>query len=182
MKIRNRLAALLLCVSIGATLAACGNETKSIGTSGSVQSEAESIASNPENMPNPWVEAKNQNDAQEQAGFTIQLPSSLPAEYGAPSFRVMPGEMLEADYAGNGDANICVRKATGTDDPSGDYNQYSGSQKMTVGDVEVTMKGNDGGVSLAVWQDGNNAYSIGIYNAAGITAEEMTQMVSEMIE
>lgn len=50
------------------------------------------------------------------------------------------------------------------------------------GDVEVTMKGNDGGVSLAVWQDGNNAYSIGIYNAAGITAEEMVQMVSEMME
>lgn len=48
--------------------------------------------------------------------------------------------------------------------------------------VEVTMKGNDGGVSLAVWQDGNNAYSIGVYNATGITAEEMVQMVSEMME
>ena len=48
--------------------------------------------------------------------------------------------------------------------------------------MKVTMKGNDGGVSLAVWQDGNNAYSIGIYNAAGITAEEMAQMVSEMME
>lgn len=182
MKIRNRLAALLLCVSIGATLAACGNETKSIGASSSVQSESESIASNQENMPNPWVEAKDQNDAQEQAGFDIQLPSSLPAEYGAPSFRVIPDDILEADYAGNGDAEICIRKAVGTDDPSGDYNQYSGSRKMTVGDVEVTMKGNDGGVSLAVWQDGNNAYSIGIYNAAGITAEEMAQMVSEMME
>ena len=49
-------------------------------------------------------------------------------------------------------------------------------------DVKVAMKGNDGGVSLAVWQDGNNAYSIGVYNAAGITAEEMAQMVSEMME
>ena len=54
---------------------------------------------------------------------------------------------------------------------------------FTQGDnVEVAMKGNDGGVSLAVWQDGNNAYSIGVYNAAGITAEEMAQMVSEMME
>ena len=49
-------------------------------------------------------------------------------------------------------------------------------------DVKVAMKGNDGGVSLAVWQDGNNAYSIGVYNAAGITAEEMAQMVSEMMK
>lgn len=182
MKMKNRLAALLLCVSIGATLVACGNETKSIGASGSVQSASESTDSEQVGMPNPWVEAKDQNDAQEQAGFTIQLPSSLPAEYGAPSFQVIPDDILEADYAGDGDAEICIRKAVGTGDPSGDYNQYSSSRKMTVGDVEVTMKGNDGGVSLAVWQDGNNAYSIGIYNAAGITAEEMAQMVSEMME
>ncbi len=182
MKMRNRIAALLLCVSIGATLAACGNEAKSIGASSSVQNASEAAVSEQTQIANPWVDAENQDDAQQQAGFTIQLPSSLPAEYGAPSFRVMPGEMLEADYAGDGDANICVRKATGTDDPSGDYNQYSGSQQVTVGNVEVTMKGNDGGVSLAVWQNGSNAYSIGIYDAAGITVEEMTQMVSEMLE
>ena len=182
MKMRNRIAALLLCVSIGATLAACGNETKSIGASSSVQSELESSASEQVGMPNPWVEAKDQNDAQEQAGFSIQLPSSLPAEYGAPSFQVIPEETLEADYAGSGDATITVRKAVGSDDPSGDYNQYADSKQVTVGNVEVTMKGNDGGVSLAVWQNGDYAYSIGIYNTAGITAEEMRQMVSEMME
>ena len=179
MKMRNRMAALLLCISIGAALAACGNEAKSIGASDAVQSASE--VSEQTQIANTWVDAENHNDAQQQAGFTIQLPSSLPAEYGAPTFRVIPDDILEADYAGNGDAEICIRKAVGTDDPSGDYNQYSGSQQMTVGDVEVTMKGNDGGVSLAVWQDGNNAYSIGVYNAAGITAEEMAQMVSEMM-
>lgn len=182
MKIRNRLAALLLCVSIGATLAACGNETKSIGASSSVQSESESTDSEQVGMPNPWVEAKDQNDAQEQAGFAIQLPSSLPAEYGAPTFRVIPDDILEANYAGNQDAEICIRKAVGTDDPSGDYNGYTSSQQVKVGNVDVAMKGNDGGISLAVWNDGANAYSIGVYNAAGITVEEMTQMVSEMME
>lgn len=180
MKMRNRIVALLLCISIGAALAACGNEAKSIGASDAVQGASE--VSEQTQIANPWVDAENQDDAQQQAGFTIQLPSSLPAEYGAPTFRVIPDDILEADYTGNGDAEICIRKAVGTDDPSGDYNQYSGSQQMTVGDVEVTMKGNDGAVSLAVWQDGNNAYSIGIYNAAGITAEEMAQMVSEMME
>lgn len=58
----------------------------------------------------------------------------------------------------------------------------NGDYFMQGDNVEVTMKGNDGGVSLAVWQDGNNAYSIGVYNATGITAEEMVQMVSEMME
>ena len=182
MKIRNRMAALLLCMSIGATLVACGNETKSIGAASSVQNASESEASDQMGMPNPWVDAKDQDDAQQQAGFTIQLPSSLPAEYGAPSFLVIPGEIMEAYYAGTGEARICVRKAAGTDDASGDYRDYPESQQMTVGDVEVTMKGDDGAISLAVWNDGTNAYSIGIYGGAGLTEEEMTQMVSEMME
>lgn len=182
MKMRNRIAALLLCVSIGATLFACGNETKSIGTSDSEQNASELAASEQTQIANPWVEAKDQNDAQQQAGFTIQLPSSLPSEYGAPSFRVIPEDILEADYAGTGDGQIVIRKAAGTEDPSGDYNDYSSSQQVKVGDVDVTMKGNDGELSLAVWNDGANAYSIGIYNAAGITVEEMTRMVSEMME
>lgn len=182
MKIRNRIAALLLCVSIGATLAACGNETKSIGASGSVQSASESSASEQVGMPNPWVEAKDQNDAQEQAGFDIQLPSSLPAEYGAPSFQVIPDEIMEAYYVGTGEARLCVRKAAGTEDASGDYREYPESQQVTVGGLDVTMKGDNGSISLATWNDGTNAYSIGIYGGTGLTVEEMTQMVSEMME
>ena len=182
MKIRNRIAALLLCVSIGATLAACGNETKSIGASGSVQSASESSASEQVGMPNPWVEAKDQNDAQEQAGFDIQLPSSLPAEYGAPSFQVIPDEIVEAYYVGTGEARLCVRKAVGTEDASGDYREYPESHQVKVGDLDVTMKGDNGAISLATWNDGANAYSIGIYGGTGLTVEEMTQMVSEMME
>lgn len=182
MKIRNRLAALLLCMTIGAAMVACGNETKSIGASGSTQSTSEAADSEQTQIANPWVEAKDQDDAQQQAGFTIQLPSSLPAEYGAPSFLVIPGEIMEAYYAGAGEARLCVRKAAGTDDASGDYRAYPESQQVTVGNLEVTMKGDDGVISLAVWQDGTNAYSIGIYGGAGLTVEEMTRMVSEMME
>ena len=182
MKIRNRLAALLLCMTIGAAMVACGNETKSIGASGYTQSASETADSEQTQIANPWVEAKDQDDAQQQAGFTIQLPSSLPAEYGAPSFLVIPGEIMEAYYAGTGEAGLCVRKAAGTDDTSGDYRAYTESQQVTVGDLAVTMKGDDGTISLAVWQDGTNAYSIGIYGGTGLTVEEMTQMVSETME
>lgn len=194
MKMRNRIVALLLCLSMGAALVACGENHTADSASGTQSNTPAATAdstssaqqrapeSENDNMVNPWVDAENQDDAQQQAGLTIQLPSSLPAEYGAPTFRVIPDDILETNYAGNGDAEICIRKAVGTEDPSGDYNQYSGSQQVKVGDMEVTMKGNDGGVSLAVWQDGSNAYSIGIYDAAGITVEEMTQMVSEMLE
>ena len=83
--------------------------------------------------------------------------------------------MAPAAAAGRSPAENRAAAAVSTAINNDDY--------FTQGDnVEVTMKGNDGGVSLAVWQDGNNAYSIGVYNAAGITEEEMAQMVSEMME
>ena len=173
-------AALLLSLCIGFLVTACGSSRDAVADS-SIRAPQRAEDSGDAQIPNPWVSEANQQAAEAQAGFSITLPQAVPEGYEGPSFQVIPGDILEADYAGNGDAEICIRKAVGTDDPSGDYNQYSGSQQMTVGDVEVTMKGNDGGVSLAVWQDGNNAYSIGVYNAAGITAEEMAQMVSEMM-
>ncbi len=191
---KNQIAALLLCLSMGAALVACGenrtadtasgtqNSTPSATADSTSSAQQSTLESENDDMINPWVDAENQEDAQQQAGFTIQLPSSLPSEYGAPSFRVIPEDILEADYAGTGDGQIVIRKAAGTEDPSGDYNDYSSSQQVKVGDVDVTMKGNDGELSLAVWNDGANAYSIGIYGGAGLTEEEMTQMVSEMME
>ena len=183
MKLTKKIAALLLSAGMIASFAACGGQQTSIGADSTPQSslQSQSVQESTQ-IANPWIEAKDQTDAQEQAGFSIQLPSSLPAEYGAPSFLVIPGEIMEAYYAGTGEARLCIRKAAGTDDASGDYHEYSESRQVTVGDLEVTMKGDDGVVSLAVWNDGTNAYSIGIYGGAGLTEEEMTQMVSEMME
>ncbi len=209
MKMKNRIAALLLCLSMGTVLVAFG-EDNTVDTAPSTQSNppaavADSTSSAQQStseittdsetgeqqsvseleladMVNPWVDVETQQDAQEQADFAIQLPTSLPDEYGAPGFRVIPGDILEADYAGTGDGKIVIRKAVGTEDPSGDYSQYSHSQQVKTGGVTVTMKGNDGAVCLAVWQDGEYAYSIDIYEASGISAEEMTRMVSEMMK
>ncbi len=49
------------------------------------------------------------------------------------------------------------------------------------GDVKVAMKGDNGAINLAVWNDSTNAYSIGIYGGVGLAVEEMPQMVSEMM-
>ena len=209
MKLRNRIAALLLCLSTGAVLVAFG-EKNTVDTAPVTQSntpatmaDSTSIAQQSASemttdgetgeqqsfseleitdMINPWVDVETQQDAQEQAEFTIQLPTSLPDEYGNPSFRVIPGDILEADYTGTGGGQIAIRKAVGTEDPSGDYSQYSHSQQVKTGEITVTMKGNDGAVCLAVWQDGEYAYSIDVYEASGIPVEEMTRMVSEMMK
>lgn len=125
--------------------------------------------------------------AQQAAGgagglFHYTAAGGAPEGYEGPSFQVIPGDILEADYEGSNGAELCIHKGAGTEDPSGDYNDYSGSWPVTVENTEVTMKGNDGAVSLAVWQADCAAYSIGIYDAPGITAEEMSKLIQEMME
>ena len=53
-----------------------------------------------------------------------------------------------------------IRKAVGTDDISGDYNEYKEENVVKVGELEVTEKGNDGNISVASWTDGTYSYSI----------------------
>lgn len=182
MKKMKRFAAVLLSLCLCMLAAACGNQRTAIGADSAAQSSQQAEDSEVIGMPNPWVEVESQQEAEKQAGYAIALPQTLPEGYGEPSFLVTPGEIVEAYYAGAGEARLCVRKAAGTDDASGDYREYPESQQVTVGDLKVTMKGDNGEISLAVWQDGTNAYSIGIYGGVGLTVEEMSQMVSEMME
>lgn len=182
MKKMKRFSAVLLGLCLCMLAAACGDQQAAIGADSAAQSSQRTENSELVGMANPWVEAENQREAEDQAGYAITLPQTLPEGYGEPSFLVIPGEIVEAYYAGTGEARLCVRKAAGTEDASGDYREYPESQQVTVGDLEVTMKGDNGEVSLAVWQDGTYAYSIGIYGGAGLPVEKMSQMVSEMME
>lgn len=174
-------AALLLSLCIGFLVTACGSSRDAVADS-SLRAPQSAEDSGDAQIPNPWVSEADQQAAEAQAGFSITLPQAVPEGYEGPSFQVIPGDILEADYEGSNGAELCIRKGAGTEDPSGDYNDYSGSWQVTVENTEVTMKGNDGAVSLAVWQADGAAYSIGIYDAPGITAEEMSKLIQEMME
>ena len=68
-------------------------------------------------IPNPWVSEADQQAAEAQAGFSITLPQAVPEGYEGPSFQVIPGDILEADYEGSNGAELCIRKGAGTEDP-----------------------------------------------------------------
>ena len=64
---------------------------------------------------------------------------------------------------------------------SGFYNdgvEYSFINKVQVGDLTVTMKGNESGVQVASWVDGEFSYAIGVWNAP-VTEEEMLDLISQ---
>ena len=86
----------------------------------------------------------------------------------------MNDEMLEVVYVNGEDETGRVRKARGSEDISGDYNEYA--ETVSVGGIDVLLKGDAGLVKLAVWTNDGYAYSVS--SEAGMTADEMMALVS----
>ena len=106
------------------------------------------------------------------------MPDSVDG-YPDVTIAVLESEQLTEVQYSSGNARLCLRKAPGSDDISGDFNQYAESNAVDVDGRSVTLQGNDGQVQLATWLDGDYIYSIGIYreDGTGLTADEMTGLV-----
>ena len=70
-------------------------------------------------------------------------------------------ELAEIDYTGEG-KTACYRKAAGTEDCSGDYNVYTDVTEFEAGSITVTLKGDAGQYTLAIWTDGSYSYSLSL--------------------
>ena len=88
----------------------------------------------------------------------------------------MNDEMLEVVYVNGEDETGRVRKARGSEDISGDYNEYAETETVSVGGIDVLLKGDAELVKLAVWTNDGYAYSVS--SEAGMTADEMMALVS----
>ena len=70
-------------------------------------------------------------------------------------------ELAEIDYTGEGKTAI-YRKTAGTEDCSGDYNVYTDVTEFEANGVTVTLKGDAGQYTLAIWTDGSYSYSLSL--------------------
>lgn len=88
-------------------------------------------------------------------------------------------ELLQVFYT-KGEEEILIRKGSGSDDisgiyeefdsegnedNSGDYNEYTQTNKIQIGSSVINIKGNDGKYDLAIWNDGTYSYSINLSTA-----------------
>ena len=149
------------------------------GTSTSTAGSASSSAtSDTAQIPNPWTGCTTLADAAALTGYDFTVPDSVDG-YPDVTIAVLESEQLTEVQYSSGNARLCLRKAPGSDDISGDFNQYAESNAVDVDGRSVTLQGNDGQVQLATWLDGDYTYSIGIYreDGTGLTADEMTGLV-----
>lgn len=132
-------------------------------------------------MPNPFTEYTSMDEAAAAAGFHLTLPKSA-EEYADRAIQVLSAgsnPMLEVICrTGDGKNELRIRKAAGSEDISGDYTQYAESNTVSVGKLQVTMKGENGQVRLAVWTNNGYTYSVGIYAESGISRKDMTNLVT----
>lgn len=114
-------------------------------------------------IPNPFLSFETIEDAEQEAGFDIDLPA-IPTNYKIKATRVMIKEIPLIEVIYKEEANeaneIRIRKARTAMNISGDYTSYSEVETLTIDEKIVELSGNNGFLCLATWQKEDYSYSI----------------------
>lgn len=121
------------------------------------------------------VELEDTAALSEAVGFPVEDLTSLPFEIRQVTYCSYFNDFAEIDYTGDGQS-LSYRKAKGTEDISGDYNEYSNERHLTVNDLDILLKGNSERYTLASWTDGTYAYALRFEQE--VTEEEITAVIS----
>lgn len=154
-----------------------------------LSSDTEVICGADENTWSPFTDCKSLKEAEEVVGFDMSVPDKID-DYDDISYSAMKRyRLIQIDYRKDENRYVCIRKAFGNDDISGDYNKYNSEVMAELDGRQVTFKGNDDKVSLATWTDGDYTYSVMYADLAdngagseetGVSAEQMKELVSKV--
>ena len=147
----RRFAALAACLAI----LVAGAVTLPKFVSQPAQKEPETMAAN------GMIELPSAAELSEAVGFPVKSAATLPFFPQSSHYASYWGDMAQIDYA-NGDASACFRQSLGTEDNSGDWNEYPQQTVIDVGGLSVTLKGETGSFTLAIWSDGTYSYSLSL--------------------
>lgn len=135
-------------------------------------------ADNSAQIPNPWTEYKSVDEAKKTVNFEAPVPTKVTDGYKLDYISTLDGELLQIVYRNAEDKQISYRAAKGSEDISGDYNVYDTSEELQVGGNTVTVKGIGGKYYLAIWEDGESAYSLSM--SAGADKAEMLKIIGSV--
>lgn len=190
----KKLIALTLCTVMTLTMAACGtgNATKELGGDPAAWGPA---ANKDVEIPNPFEEYETLSEAAKAAGFEFSVPDTIPG-YENRQFRAIGQQLIEVIYFNENELSkpgddeldnvnweemnftsnaLFIRKAAGNDDISGDFSEYAENNTISVNDMEVTTKGNDGTVNVAIWT--NNGYTFAITTNNPMSSGQISELI-----
>ena len=123
--------------------------------SGPAQEEPETM------IANGMIEVTSRDELSSAVGFPVKSAESLPFFPQTILYTSYWGEMAQIDYA-NGPASACFRQSLGTEDNSGDWNEYPAQTEAELFGYTVTLKGETDRYTLAIWNDGTYSYSLSL--------------------
>lgn len=140
---------------------------------GTVKINTDPASINPAQLPSPFTGHATLAEAAKAAGFELTVPEKVD---GSPrrGIETMSGEMIQVFY-GDDENKVCIRKEAGSGDISGDCNQYSQTKTVEINGSSVTMRGEDGLVMVAIWENGGYTYAV--TSGAGMSAAGMTALI-----
>lgn len=144
------------------------------GCSSGTQEPAESSAQ--AEIANPVEECKSLDEAEEIAGFGISVPEGVEDSQEC-IISVINKELIEIQYTDADGNEICLRKAAGSEDISGDFSDYPEENTTQIGGNTVLLKGSDGNIMNATWTDGDYSYSV---TCSGLSEDQITGILSAL--
>lgn len=169
MKAQRRIALALLAVLTVAPLAACSSRGADAGSTSEPEQatpagqEGEQQGGESQ-IANPIIDCESAYDASKIAGFSVTFPEAVPG-YSNRAYQAVEGEFIQCVYS-EGDQRVFIRKGKGSDDISGDYNEYSSTKDVTVEQLKLKEKGDGTLVHVVIWQ--KDGYSFAIMADAGL--------------
>ena len=190
--------ALVLCAVLALSLVACGtsgnntqndttddttnsttddttNDTGSTNSGTTDTDTSTDTADGSTEIANPYVDCETLEEAGELAGFDISVPDEIDGGYTQGTIQAVENEMTQVIYTTEAGEEITLRKGTGTEDISGDYNEYAEENTLDVDGTSVTARGSDGLVYAATWTDGTYTYAITA--SAGLESDSVSALV-----
>ena len=180
--------AILLATLLLLSLAACARKPEEGNKPAETENKPEEIENAPTGLgnvqiPNPWVDCATLEEAAKLAGFEIAVPGGFDG-YPNQMIQAMEKSMIQVLYFdGDPDAEdssmVMVRKGTGSEDISGDYNVYSEQETVQMHGVDVQLRGEKGLVYSAIWTWEGCSFAI---NAdKGLSRDAISNAVEEMV-
>lgn len=168
---RRNIIALVLCLAAALALVGCGSaETAK-------PAEEEIVGAD----PSTWgpEEHETLEAAEAAADIEMTVPDDILGSKPTVFLTWYERAYIDAVYTdADGNNTARVRKAAGSDDISGDYNDYTEVNTETIGGNTVTVKGEDGRIMVATWTDGEYSYCISA--DAGLTVDELAALIAEV--
>lgn len=165
----KKIIAIIVGIVMALSMVACSDKTNDPSNSGSNSKGSVQV-------PNPFVTCKSLDEASDIAGFNMNSPENIPNWVNKTTIRAVKDSMIEIIYSGDDENKLCIRKALGNEDISGDYNNYEKTTEIEVDNFTVTVKGNGENINVATWILGE--YSFALTSNIGITQEDLTFIIS----